>query len=444
MNRTFLRKVIVLIGDWGALYLSLFLLVALRYGEGWEVQWEIHFRPFSFLFPLWLIALYASYLYETRFFRPSIDALRAMGIAIFSSFVASITAFYLFPPGLIQPRLNLVIFTTIFGAVLWLWRTLAYRAVRNRVETNVLFLGGGDQVKELIAFFKDNPELKYKNLGVFDNTRKGIEQVLNTVGRGIASLVVVNTKQRVSKQSVFPLLATGTTTIDLEEFYERLLNKVSPEMLDDAWFIRNLEDINLEVYRFGKRMMDLLVGFVGIVFFIFFFIPVAAAIALDSRGPVIFSQERVGKSGKIFRIYKFRTMQALSPDGSAETRGARWAKNNDERVTRVGRFLRKTRIDELPQFWNIITGSLSFVGPRPERPKFVSKLQESIPHYNMRHLVKPGLTGWAQINYKYGDSVKDARIKLQYDIYYAKKRSIMLDLAIVLKTLKIILGQEGQ
>ena len=137
-------------------------------------------------------------------------------------------------------------------------------------------------------------------------------------------------------------------------------------------------------------------------------------------------------------------MKALSPDGSAETEGPRWASTDDSRVTRVGNFLRKTRLDELPQFWNILIGDMSFVGPRPERPEFVEDLGQKIPYYNMRHLVRPGLTGWAQINFEYGDSVDDARIKLQYDIYYAKKSSIALEIAIILKTIRTVLTRQGQ
>ncbi|MEX2054015.1 MAG: exopolysaccharide biosynthesis polyprenyl glycosylphosphotransferase, partial [Candidatus Colwellbacteria bacterium] len=305
----------------------------------------------------------------------------------------------------------------------------------------VLFLGEGDQVKELIKFFKDNPELKYQSVGVVEDKAGANKDVLERIEKGGVSLVVVRSS---SKLDIFSVLATGITTIDLEEFYERLLNKVSPEMLDDTWFIKNLENINLEAYKFGKKVMDVIVGIFGILVLIVLFIPISLAIALDSRGPIIFSQERVGRGGKLFRIYKFRTMKALSSDGSAEIKGARWAKADDKRITRVGRFLRDTRADELPQFWNILKGNLSFVGPRPERPEFVEKLQKEIPHYNMRHLVKPGLTGWAQINYEYGDSVKDALIKLQYDIYYAKKRSLILDMAILLKTMKVIFTRQGQ
>lgn len=136
-------------------------------------------------------------------------------------------------------------------------------------------------------------------------------------------------------------------------------------------------------------------------------------------------------------------MKVFGKDGSAEVGGAQWTKKGDSRITKIGGFLRKTRLDELPQFWNILKGDMSFVGPRPERPEFVSKLEKQILYYNIRHLVRPGLTGWAQINFEYGDSVEDARIKLQYDIYYAKKRSLTLDIAIIVKTVKTILTRQG-
>lgn len=443
MNRSLLRKLTILLGDWGALYLSLFLLVVTRYGAEWDLQWERHLTPFSLLFPLWLIALYASYLYETRFLRPSIDAFRAIGVAISASFVVSIAFFYLFPPGLIQPRRNLLIFTVIFAVTLIIWRVLAYKAVRSRVKTNILFVGDGPQVKELLKLFKNNSDLGYKSTGVFDGKSLSAETITSHIKEAEVGLVVVKSTGG-SSGNVFSLLSTGITVIDLEDFYERLLNKVSPEMLDDAWFIRALENVNLGVYEFGKRLMDVLIAILGLGVLTILFVPVALMIALDSRGPIIFSQERVGRNGQLFKIYKFRTMKALAPDGSAETEGAKWARSNDRRVTRVGRVLRNMRIDELPQFWNILMGDLSFVGPRPERPEFVEKLRKAVPHYDMRHLVRPGLTGWAQINYRYGASIKDAHIKLQYDIYYAKKRSLMLDLAIILKTMKIVLTGKGR
>jgi len=166
---------------------------------------------------------------------------------------------------------------------------------------------------------------------------------------------------------------------------------------------------------------------------------VALAIKLNSAGPIFYRQRRIGKNGKEFEIAKFRSMVC-----DAEKNGAVWASCNDNRVTFVGKILRKTRIDELPQIWNVLKGELSFIGPRPERPEFVKELVEKIPYYQMRHLVKPGLSGWAQINFPYGASVEDALQKLQYDLFYVKNRSIVLEISIMLKTIMTLLKREGR
>ena len=163
-----------------------------------------------------------------------------------------------------------------------------------------------------------------------------------------------------------------------------------------------------------------------------------AAIKLDSPGPVFYTQKRVGKDGEIFTIYKFRSMQYR-----AEEHGARWAEKKDPRVTRAGKLLRLTHIDELPQIWNIFKGEMSLVGPRPERPEFVELLEKELPYYFVRHTIKPGLTGWAQINYQYGASVEDAHNKLEYDLYYVKNMSLFLDLKILLRTIGVVLLKEG-
>jgi len=166
---------------------------------------------------------------------------------------------------------------------------------------------------------------------------------------------------------------------------------------------------------------------------------IGALIKLNSAGPIFYRQKRVGKNGKIFEIAKFRSMFK-----DAEKNGAQWANEKDERITGMGKILRKTRIDELPQLWNVLKGEMSFIGPRPERPEFVEELQKQIPHYVMRHLVKPGLSGWAQIKFPYGASVEDAMEKLQYDLYYIKNRSFVLDLAITARTIAAVLSREGR
>jgi exopolysaccharide biosynthesis polyprenyl glycosylphosphotransferase len=185
--------------------------------------------------------------------------------------------------------------------------------------------------------------------------------------------------------------------------------------------------------------MDVSVGAVGVLLAVPVMLLVALAIKCTSRGPVLYHQRRVGQHGRVFTVHKFRSMYADAEKGT----GAVWARNDDERVTSVGRFLRRTRIDELPQLWNVLKGDMSLVGPRPERPEFVSSLTREIPFYGQRHVVRPGLTGWAQVRYTYGASVEDAMEKLQYDLFYIKNRSIALDLFIAAKTVKTVVMQRG-
>jgi len=188
-----------------------------------------------------------------------------------------------------------------------------------------------------------------------------------------------------------------------------------------------------------ERLLDILFGLVGLVLLSFLFLFAALAIKLTSPGPIFYTQKRVGKNGLPFTLYKFRTMVQ-----DAEKEGPQWAKEKDTRITSVGRILRFTHLDELPQAINLLRGDISLVGPRPERPEFVQILEKEIPHYNLRHLVKPGIFGWAQLNLPYGDSVEDAAEKLKYDLYYIKHRSIFFDLLIVLRSIKIIVFAKGR
>lgn len=216
---------------------------------------------------------------------------------------------------------------------------------------------------------------------------------------------------------------------DQPTFVEKLLGEVPAENIDAQWFL--LADVQGSGgYETAKRVVDVVVAVVGLAVALLLWLPIVLAIRLESRGPALFRQKRVGLHGREFTLFKFRTMRL-----DAEQQGARWAERNDPRVTRVGRWLRLTRLDELPQLWNILRGEMSIVGPRPERPEFVEQLSRVIPNYRQRHLIKPGLTGWAQIHLGYGATVDDARRKLGFDLYYLKHRSIDLDLSILIRTL---------
>jgi exopolysaccharide biosynthesis polyprenyl glycosylphosphotransferase len=209
--------------------------------------------------------------------------------------------------------------------------------------------------------------------------------------------------------------------------------------INPSWLIFSEGFRSSRTRRVVKRFVDLLLAFIGSIIFLPLMGIIAVLVKLDSKGPVIFSQERIGQKGKIYSIHKFRSMIC---DAEKEC-GPVWAGNDDSRITRVGKIIRKWRFDEIPQLWNVLKGDMSFVGPRPEREYFVEDLQKTIPFYRERLTVKPGLTGWAQVCYSYGSSVEDAIEKLNYDLFYIKNLSFLMDLMIVMRTIKIVLFRKG-
>ncbi len=225
------------------------------------------------------------------------------------------------------------------------------------------------------------------------------------------------------------------------DFSEIYMNRIPVENINDEWLIlsRGFDNIFQSNYTRLKRVSDIILSILGLILSSPLTLIAAIAIKLDSKGPIIFSQTRSGKDGKPFTIYKLRTMRQ-----DAEKDGAKWASKNDKRITQVGNFLRKTRIDEIPQIYNVLKGDMSFIGPRPERPEFDKELAKEIPYYMLRYLVKPGLSGWAQVNYGYGASVEDSKMKLKYDLYYIKNYSLYLDMIIVLRTILIVLFRKGR
>jgi exopolysaccharide biosynthesis polyprenyl glycosylphosphotransferase len=233
----------------------------------------------------------------------------------------------------------------------------------------------------------------------------------------------------------------GQGIVGLSGIYERLWKRVPVHHLDPNWFFQSEGFALISSGRKQKlkRLMDLLLAFA----FLFLLWPVmlltALAVRLESRGAAMYRQVRTGKGGEPFTILKFRSMRI-----DAEKDGAQWAKTKDDRITRIGGFIRKTRLDELPQLFNVLAGQMSFIGPRPERPEFNDDLAKKIPYYNLRHMVRPGLTGWAQISYPYGASVEDAHRKLEYDLYYIKNQNLIFDVKILLKTARVVLLAAGR
>ncbi|MFO0754217.1 MAG: TIGR03013 family XrtA/PEP-CTERM system glycosyltransferase [Thermodesulfovibrionales bacterium] len=340
-----------------------------------------------------------------------------------------------------------------FGCLQFLWHT-AFRGFMSspRLARKVLVLGTGplaSKMGELISTAGNRHVLQ----GYVPLPSEPVHVPSNAIvgkGDGLAETVA---KERVKKlvislaerresfpvRDVLTLKFRGVEVVDAPSFYEEMTGKLLIENITPSWFLFSSGFRMTTLMRVYKRAFDLLFSCIGLAAALPLFPLIALAIKIDSRGPVFFRQARVGERERVFMICKYRTMHQDAENGT----GAVWAQVNDPRITRVGRFLRKTRLDELPQLYNTLVGDMSFIGPRPERPVFVEQLKKIIPYYSERHFVKPGITGWAQIRYSYGASVEDAIEKLRYDLYYIKNLSLWIDLGIVLETIKVILFGRG-
>jgi sugar transferase (PEP-CTERM system associated) len=305
---------------------------------------------------------------------------------------------------------------------------------------------GGDQWAgyELVGFFPTTEQTSVSipegKAQVFERSHRLIDLVRQ---HKVNEIIVAVREQRgggVPMDQLLDCRISGVPILDLAAFYERTKAEVPVDSLKGSWLVYGDGFVQGHARQLTKRTFDIVSSATLLVLGAPLMVLTALAIKLeDSRGPVFYSQERVGLGGKSFLCIKFRSMRT-----DAEKDGvARWASKNDSRITRVGAFIRKTRIDELPQLFSVLRGEMSMVGPRPERPSFVAQLREQIPYYDLRHTVKPGLTGWAQVRYAYGASVEDARRKHQFDLYYVKNNSLLLDLLVLIETVSVVLFREG-
>lgn len=327
----------------------------------------------------------------------------------------------------------------------------------DQLARRVVIYGGGEFAESLMTDYQTN--LKASGIRIMgcipDSTHPRVDRRHHLPAptdffefcqqNRISEIVICQQERRRSEGGQLPVDSLmecklrGIEVTDAVAFYERELKKARLELVHPSWILFSDGFKASRSRDMTKRVVDLVIALLLTVVLAPFMVLTALAVVLESGRPILYSQNRVGARGKLFRIYKFRSMrQDAEQDGKA-----RWASQNDSRVTRVGAFIRNTRLDELPQLWNVIKGEMSFVGPRPERPEFVEQLKEQVPFYNTRHYVKPGLMGWAQLNYPYGASIEDARGKLEYDLYYSKNHSIVMDFLIMIQTVEVVLLGKG-
>lgn len=368
---------------------------------------------------------------------------------------------YYLDPDVILGRGVILISLSFFAFIQFVWHVI-YLIGHNdrRFSRRVLVLGTGQhaaQIGELASSNNrnfalagyascDSEGINNKDRGQISVQKDLIvgnaDDLMAATIQAKADTIVVALSER---RGVFPLRdvlrckLNGVEVMDAPSFYELVQGKLMLESITPSWIIFSSGFRRTNVFSISKRFIDIFLSLVGLLLTLPFFPLIALAIKLDSPGPIFFSQLRIGNKEKPFMLYKFRTMR----QDAEERTGAIWASKDDPRVTKLGRFLRNSRIDELPQLYNVLIGNMSFIGPRPERPEFVEKLKQVIPYYSKRHFIKPGLTGWAQVRYSYGSSVEDAIEKLRYDLYYIKNICPSLDTLIFFETIKVVLFGRG-
>ena len=377
---------------------------------------------------------------------------QALGLA----WIALALAFYAFPQLMLGRGISLIALPLALSLMVG-WRiSIHWLLGHPDFGEKILIVGSGSLAVEVAREMLERPDAGYRIAGFVGTDPEllgkslinprviGLTSELDDVVRreGIDRIIVAMGERRGQLPTNELLQLSLAGTVNIEEgasFYERVTGRVSLNMIRPSWLIFSSRGRQARISGIVRNLVHRLVAFAGALLSLPIAVVTAILIKLDSRGPVLYRQERVGKNGGLFTVMKFRSMRT-----DAEKAGPVWASLDDDRTTRVGKVIRKLRIDEIPQFWNILRGDMDFVGPRPERPHFVSQLAEEIPYYEQRHLIAPGLTGWAQIKYPYGASIEDARQKLQYDLYYIKNQSLMLDAIILFETVKIIMFGRGR
>ena len=382
-----------------------------------------------------------------------IRLLQALGAS--AIFLAGV--YFLFPACIIGSGVFIVSICFVIAFIV-LWR-VGYTHVLNRglFDKNIVLLGSGELARNIAREISDSRDCGYRIAAVVNGQNSDVQCLSGVSARicknGYDGLckearalnidkIVVSIEERRTGFPIRQLLqcrVDGIEVIEGTSFYEMLTGKLIVEKINPSWLIFSEGFRKSWMRRVIKRTGDLLLSIIMLILLAPVLIVVAILIKLDSRGPVFFSQERVGEYRKPYMVHKFRSMV----QDAEEQSGPVWAQSNDSRATRVGKFIRKWRIDEFPQLFNVIKGEMSFVGPRPEREFFVEELEEAIPYYGERFSVKPGVTGWAQVNYPYGASVEDAKEKLNYDLFYIKNMSIFMDMMVVMRTVKTVLFGEG-
>ncbi len=440
---------LLVVGDFLVYIFSLILTLTVRY-QTFPTRSLVstHLQSFGILFLIFFIVSFSAGLYDKQsvFMRGRIQNLLLK--AQFINILLGTAFFYIAPVG-IAPKANLVIYFVISTALLLLWRLVMFPVVSNARGQSAILVGDSEDIQNIYDEVNGNTRygLSFKEkLAPQDSVEQTVSAISEAIKRTGATAIVIDLRQPVLESTIpflYSLVFSGVIIINAEKLYEAIFDRIPLTMVEDRWVVESASVAlgGRRIYDIVKRSMDIIISAFGLVITSVFYPFVYVAQKIEDRGSLFISQDRIGVNGKRIRIIKFRSMTA-DDGGVYGTDGKTQLK-----ITRVGKFIRVTRIDEFPQFWNVLKGDVSLIGPRPELPSLTTVYEKEIPYYNVRHLIKPGLSGWAQIYHRahphHAVAVEDTRDKLSYDLFYVKNRSLMLDIRIAFQTLRAMLSKQG-
>lgn len=440
----------LIVGDIVVYLFSLIVALAIRYGTiPSKTLVMVHLPSFSILFAIFILVTFSAGLYDKQvaFIRQQIQGLLLRG-QIINVFIGA-AFFYLAPVG-IAPKVNLIIYFIVSTAMLFLWRIVMFPVLSISRKQKAILVGTGEDIKDLFdeVNSRDRYGLVFKNhIDPNVSVDETVKMISQAVKESEASIIIADLHNKTIESAMpflYSLVFSGIKIIDAGKLYESIFDRIPVSMVGERWLVENSSTSlgNRKIYDLLKRLIDIIISFIGGIISLVFYPFIILAIKLEDKGSIFIVQERIGSNGKLIKIIKFRSMSG-NDNGKYDSNGA-----TKLYVTKVGKFLRVSRLDEIPQFWNVLRGDLSLVGPRPELPRLVEIYNKEIPYYNARHLVKPGLFGWAQIYHEahphHSVATEDTKDKLSYDLYYIKNRSLLLDTKISLRTMQILMKRAGK
>jgi len=373
----------------------------------------------------WLLVIYIFNLYDNHSIRPTVLTLQKIALALLVSGLIGIAMFYLFPIFEITPKSNLIVNLLSFGILFIGWRRICFNIISGQLVEKVAILGTREEAMEIFKTLSQKNSVGYKAVSISNS----IDEILVSDSK-ISKIIIA---QNIDTDTLMKITKRGLQTITLLKAYEEIFEKIPVKLMDDNMTVSILSKQKNFFYKLTIRFTSIIVALIIILVTLPITLISGILIKIEDGRKIFYKQKRVGKDSEHFLIWKLQSMKQ-----NAEKNGAVWAEEKDSRITKFGKILRKLHIDEIPQMINVLKGDINLVGPRPERPEFVEKLEKEIPYYFLRHSITPGFTGWAQIKYRYARTVDDSQSKFEYDLYYLKNRNIFLDFGIIIKTIQII------